>query len=344
MSVRFTGGLVDVAIDDVFGRDRRRGRGLDHLAILWNGDRASDALLSSFVSEASGHGDPVALIARKGSGALDEASREARGNGQATPEMFYADHLFSAQNAATVVLALRRLLDNYFTHGAQGVTLVMEPFVGSSVDEQNEWARCEAVMSRAFATTPLTILCVYDERTLPASVISASVAEQIAHTHPCFLTSEGLRDSETFLQPDQVFNDLTPQQIPLEESDPALDLPIDRSGGIPRQAVRQAVAAARLPAERVRDLVVAFNEVATNAVVHGDGCARVRVWAEEDVAVCKVSDEGTAFRDPLAGYDPPVASQMTDGGMGLWLSRQLCDEVDIVPGPRGLDVRLVVRA
>ncbi len=336
---------MDVAIDDVSGRDRRRGRGLDHLAMLWNGDRPSEALLSSFLSEASGRGDPVALIARrKRSGVLDSALSETRGNGYTAAEMLIAEQLFPTQNAATVVLALRRLLDEYFTNGAQGVTLVMEPFVGSSVDEQSEWARCEAVMSRAFATTPLTILCVYDERTLPASVLSASLAEQIARTHPCFLTSDGLRDSETFLQPDQVFSDLTSQHLPIERSAPALDVAIERSGGIPRQAVRRAVAAARLPAERVRDLVVAFNEIATNAVVHGDGCARVRVWAEEDVAVCTVSDEGTAFRDPLAGYDPPVASQMTNGGMGLWLSRQLCDEVDIVPGPSGLDVRLVVRA
>jgi hypothetical protein len=28
--------------------------------------------------------------------------------------------------------------------------------------------------------------------------------------------------------------------------------------------------------------------------------------------------------------------------MGLWLARKLCDHVDLLPGPHGLTVRLVV--
>ena len=112
---------------------------------------------------------------------------------------------------------------------------------------------------------------------------------------------------------------------------------------MPREAVRSAATAAGIEAERIDDLVIAFNEAATNAVVHGSGQIAVKLWAGPAVVLCSVKDEGKRFDDPLCGFVPPPPSRLLGRGLGLWIARQLCDEVDIVPGPDGLEVRLVVR-
>lgn len=312
--------------------------------MLHSGTHDLHSRLSAFVDDGAFHREPVVVVPANGGGALREATVDGRGSSRTQFEVVSVDSDRGHPRAAGALRAYRELLDDRLGDGARCVRLIIEPLIGDSVEEQLDWARCEAVINRAFATTAATILCVYDERALPPSAFRDSLVEQIACTHPRLLTANGPQDSDSYLDPAQIFGDLASPHLPLEDSEPVLDLPIDRSMGIPRQAVGQAVASAQLPAERVRDLVVAFNEVATNAVVHGRGAARVRVWTKRDLVVCTVSDEGTSFRDRLAGYVPLATAHISDRGMGLWLSRQLCDEVDIVPSAEGLDVRLLVRS
>src|SRR5438309_3226112 len=61
--------------------------------------------------------------------------------------------------------------------------------------------------------------------------------------------------------------------------------------------VRAAVAAhaseAGLPGGRVRDVVLAVHELAANAVRHGAGQGRVRLWVTGDGIRCEVTDAGT---------------------------------------------------
>ena len=61
-------------------------------------------------------------------------------------------------------------------------------------------------------------------------------------------------------------------------------------------ALRAAVAAhgsqAGLSDGRTRDLVLAVHELAANAVRHGAGQGRLRLWAAHDAVRCEVTDEG----------------------------------------------------
>ena len=52
---------------------------------------------------------------------------------------------------------------------------------------------------------------------------------------------------------------------------------------------------------------------------------------------------GPGFDDPFAGYGPAHGEDLSRGGMGLWLARQLCDHVDITHDDEGVRVRLTVR-
>jgi anti-sigma regulatory factor (Ser/Thr protein kinase) len=105
-----------------------------------------------------------------------------------------------------------------------------------------------------------------------------------------------------------------------------------------RELVRSAAAAAALPPERVAGAVLATHEVAMNALTHGRGHGAVRIWRAGSELVCEVEDHGPGLSDPNAGRRPPDAHR--DRGRGLWITRQLCDRVEIESAPGGTLVRL----
>jgi anti-sigma regulatory factor (Ser/Thr protein kinase) len=109
-----------------------------------------------------------------------------------------------------------------------------------------------------------------------------------------------------------------------------------------RAAVAAHAAAAGLGRSQVYDVTAVAHELAANAVVHGAGHGRVRLWADDGFLYCQVSDEG---RDGLANKPAPPAppAPPRDGaapwpaehGHGLWLARQVADHVGIGHGPSG---------
>lgn len=107
-------------------------------------------------------------------------------------------------------------------------------------------------------------------------------------------------------------------------------------------AVRRfaAAQARRLRADEdlIGDLVIAVNEIATNAVRHGSPTARLRMWGEDGQIVTEIRDRGhwTPSADP-GGRPPPMGAE---GGMGLWVARQICSAVRIRTGITGTVVRL----
>jgi anti-sigma regulatory factor (Ser/Thr protein kinase) len=55
----------------------------------------------------------------------------------------------------------------------------------------------------------------------------------------------------------------------------------------------------------------------------------------DDRVVCTIGDGGPGWDNPFAGYGPAHGEDLSRGGMGLWLARQLCDHVDISGDPAG---------
>jgi anti-anti-sigma factor len=103
-------------------------------------------------------------------------------------------------------------------------------------------------------------------------------------------------------------------------------------------ALRAAVAAhgsqAGLTEGRVGDLVLAVHELASNAVAHGAGRGRARIWNTGEALHCEVTDDGP---QPATGDTTPgegVAWRI-DPGHGLWLIRQIADQTSVQPGPAG---------
>ncbi|NUP02089.1 MAG: ATP-binding protein [Nonomuraea sp.] len=104
-----------------------------------------------------------------------------------------------------------------------------------------------------------------------------------------------------------------------------------------RRAVAEQAAYEGLSGRRLEDFVLVVNEITTNAVVHGGGHGRLRLWSHNGRLWCEVTDEGPGLP---AGWmsDTPPPTGFEFRGRGLWLTRMLCDQITIVSGPGGTSV------
>jgi anti-sigma regulatory factor (Ser/Thr protein kinase) len=93
-----------------------------------------------------------------------------------------------------------------------------------------------------------------------------------------------------------------------------------------RRWVRCNAEDAGLEDERVDDLVLAVNELASNSIRHGGGHGLLEMWLQRDRVICSVSDRGHIV-PPAAGRVRPAADQLS--GRGLWLVEELADRVEI---------------
>jgi anti-sigma regulatory factor (Ser/Thr protein kinase) len=116
-----------------------------------------------------------------------------------------------------------------------------------------------------------------------------------------------------------------------------MDFAVDHLPGV-RRYVAAYARGHGLDEESVTDLVIAVNEIATNGVRHGSPMAHLRMWASEGRVFAEVRDQGRWAPAHDAGDAPPQAD--SEGGMGLWVTRQICSAVHIFAGERGTVVRL----
>ena len=111
-----------------------------------------------------------------------------------------------------------------------------------------------------------------------------------------------------------------------------------------RAAAGAYASQAGLPTGRCVDLVIAVHELAANAVRHGGGAGRVRIWNVAAVLQCRVTDDGPKQHqgngDDLAGAAETVPQNLAarwpyEQGHGLWIVRQIADELSVHSGPWG---------
>jgi serine/threonine-protein kinase RsbT len=134
--------------------------------------------------------------------------------------------------------------------------------------------------------------------------------------------------------------DSTPPAMP--PGPVSLDQTFDANGLIAlRSAVAAHAAELGLVAPRRDELILLAHELASNAVVHGGGQGRLRLWAADIRIYCEVSDGGPGLPASLRtrGQQPPLGAT---GGRGLWLVRVLADDLDLRSGPSGSTITAMV--
>jgi serine/threonine-protein kinase RsbW len=90
--------------------------------------------------------------------------------------------------------------------------------------------------------------------------------------------------------------------------------------------------------ERVSDLLIAVNEVATNAVTHGAAHALMCLWADDGDLVVGIHDDGRWEPEDVPGLAAP--GPVATRGMGLWVARTLAAEITFDTGDKGTTVTM----
>ncbi len=226
-------------------------------------------------------------------------------------------------------------------HPAGRVRIVGEPiWPGRSAAEYRAALQHEALINIALAGRQATILCPYDRLGLDATALADA-----RRTHPV-LVEGGLREFSTDYADPRAVADASLASLP----DPPEwwgDMLVFRSAGelgAVRRFVEVLASKAGLPAQRVRDLCLAVDEVATNTLVHTDQPGLLTLWQdpETDSLICEITDSGR-LPHRLVGRIPPDRSE--PHGRGLILVNDLCDLVEIPTGRigTGTTVRLHMR-
>jgi two-component sensor histidine kinase len=108
---------------------------------------------------------------------------------------------------------------------------------------------------------------------------------------------------------------------------------------------------AGLPADLAGDVVIAVHELAANAVRHGAGAGRLRMWNLAGALHCQVDDGSPASGGPAGPEADSAGSHGTEAGSasgrtvanswpatpghGLWVVQQVADRMQVLSDPCG---------
>lgn len=110
-----------------------------------------------------------------------------------------------------------------------------------------------------------------------------------------------------------------------------LDLAFDSGTLHALRAAAQAYACqSGLADERAIDVVLVVHELAANAIRHGAGAGRVRMWSLPEALCCEVEDGGYQEEDDARADPWPYLE-----GHGLWVARKVADRLTVLSGTHG---------
>ncbi|MGH3886934.1 MAG: anti-sigma factor RsbA family regulatory protein [Pseudonocardiaceae bacterium] len=303
--------------------------GYFHEAALYGSDDEFLSMVIPFLEGGAEAGEPIVVALGETNTKLVQAGM---GN---TSNVSFMDANAHYNRPASVIKSYRQLLAAHVARGAPQIRVVGDvphPGVGR---QWEKWARYEAVINHAFDDFPLWGLCTYDTRTTPGDALA-----DVARTHPYLATPDGQHvPNANFEDPADFLTRRPPAGAdPLETSPPITEL-VDPTPAVARRTVRSAAHASRLDPDELEGLVFAVSEAVTNAAYHGRPPVCLRLWAGPNRLVATVTDQGHGPTDPFVGLVPTTNS--SSGGLGLWMTHQMCSHVTLSSSDEGFTVRVV---
>jgi CheY-like chemotaxis protein len=177
-----------------FLADRNHGHGCRHEALVYSSADELVAATVPFARRGLARGEDELVVLRE---AGRTVLREALDGDAARVE--FADAVDWYRSPEHAFQGYSRYLNDRFERGARRVRVIAEvvwPESSATVDVA-EWKRYEAGISDAMASVPVSFICAYDTRELPAGIVSDA-----QRTHPVLRTAEGrARPSARYMQP-----------------------------------------------------------------------------------------------------------------------------------------------
>lgn len=306
-----------------------RGIGLVHEALFYLDADEYVVGIEKFLREGRELGEPVLVAVPDSHLAVLRCALGADAR-----QVQFVDMATVGRNPGRIIPAV--LYSFARAHPGTRVRIVGEPiWPGRTAAEYRAALQHEALINVALADQAATILCAYDRRGLDEVALADA-----RRTHPVLLQGELREPSADYSDP-RIVADGSLKALPdppewwgdmLVFSSPA-DLRVIR------QFVEGLALRAGLGAQRVSDLCLAVNEVATNTLLHTGEPGILSIWQDPDTEclVCEISDSGQ-LADRLVGRIPPDRSDAH--GRGLILVNTVCDLVELPTGRIGAGTTL----
>ncbi|MDT0278006.1 sensor histidine kinase [Blastococcus goldschmidtiae] len=303
------------------------GPGFRHDALIYDSVEDLVDVAAPFLLEGLAGGDGAVIAA--GSDAT-AALHDAVGNNPLV--LVLERHALYRARTPTAITTFRGLSEQ--ARPGRRVRVVGEVDFGTTAADWTEWQRYEAVINAAFAPAPLWGLCVFGAG-LPEPLLATA-----RHTHPHLVSRTGRLANADYVDPAAYLAHLPVPDEPLERATPALAVDDVTDFIALRRTIRGYLRTVPGPAYLLEDFQLAVDEMTSNAMRHGSRPVSLRLWSAPGQLVCTIGDAGAGPVDPFAGYGPAHGEDLSAGGMGLWLARQLCDHVTLRRDPHGNSVRL----
>jgi transcriptional regulator with XRE-family HTH domain len=166
---------------------------LDHRALVYGSDEEFVAAAGPYLREGIERSDAILAVTTPTNIAL---LRKHLGADARKAE--FAEFASTFDLPTDAVTRFRNFAGTAIESGARWVRIIGEPiWAGRTRSEVRMWTRLESLLNLAFASWPVTMLCPYDTRVVPARVIR----DIIPATHPKTITSEGLRGETGYADP-----------------------------------------------------------------------------------------------------------------------------------------------
>ena len=184
---------LGVSVDYLVGGEAATSPGLlNHRVLTYGSDDEYLASSVPFLREGVAGDDYVLAVTAKGH--LD-LLRDVLGNDATHVEFLDAADWYSSLRSAAS--GYREIVKERFERGAPWIRIIGEPTCSRwGQAEIVEWFRYEAMINLSFAFFPATIVCTYDTRSLPESVI-----EDARRTHPQVARAGDVAASPTYRDP-----------------------------------------------------------------------------------------------------------------------------------------------
>ncbi|WP_299960356.1 ATP-binding protein [uncultured Modestobacter sp.] len=311
-------------------------QGYRHVGYVLSPGEDVATVVGPILSRAVAEGEPVVIACPETVASALTAALQDAGDVHLAPTEPLADRPPAA------LAAIARLVDERVPSTGRRLHLVTGP--GGPDADPAAWVQTEALLNHVLAERPVDHICLL----APMAAEGSDPWAVARATHPWLLTSEGTVRNPDFRPPAELLRELQRAGIPdpLEETEPTLAMVDMDDMRALRRALNRVLAESALSADAAQDFVLAIDEVTANATEHGIPPVDVKLWCTPERLLCAVTDRGTAFEDPLAGYGP-AHGDMAVGGMGLWLARRSVDSLTAAPADDsgdGCTVRLVVNA
>jgi anti-sigma regulatory factor (Ser/Thr protein kinase) len=108
-----------------------------------------------------------------------------------------------------------------------------------------------------------------------------------------------------------------------------------------RKDLRRKSSACGLNGRQLDGFVLAVNEIAANAIVHGGGSGLVTLWKAHEKLICEVVNKGNGI--PPEATAGAGADLLAPGGRGLGLAGAMNFSIETSRGPGPAVVRVIAR-